>query len=302
MQSTLMIFLDGVGIGKPDPESNPFFKRKFSFLNDIFGATPHLGNMHLHTNHTYLFPVDACLSVEGLPQSGTGQTSIFCGVNASQITGFHFGPFPHSLLLPAIQEHNIFAEFLRMGKKVTFVNAYPEIFFEYIRSGKKRLSVTSLSCRMSGVKLNTPTDLKRGKALSAEITNSRWVKKLNYKLPVIKPETAAKRLLNISSEHDFTLFEYFLTDHYGHGRITDNDEEDILGMLDRFLYHILSNFDAEKGTLIICSDHGNLEDISIKMHTLNPALTIAMGRNAAELSERIKSLPDIKPAIMNLYK
>jgi len=296
-----MIFLDGVGIGKPDPESNPFFTRKFRFLNDIFGSTPHLGNLHLNTDKAYLFPVDACMGVEGLPQSGTGQTSIFCGVNASLITGFHFGPFPHSLLLPVITEQNIFADFLRMGKKVTFVNAYPEIFFEYIRSGKKRLSVTSLSCRLSGVRLNTPNDLRRGRALSAEITNSRWVRKLNYDLPVIKPETAAKRLLRISAEHHFTLFEYFLTDHYGHGRIAEIDE-DILGMLDRFLFYLLSNFETEKGTLIICSDHGNLEDISIKMHTLNPALAITMGSNAAELSQRIKSLPDIKPAIINLYK
>lgn len=296
-----MIFLDGVGIGKPDPESNPFFKRKFSFLSDIFGSVPHLGNMYLKTDNIYLFPADACMGVDGLPQSGTGQTSIFCGVNASQLLGFHFGPFPHSQLVPVIKQQNIFADFLRLEKKPTFVNAYPEIFFDYIRSGKKRLSVTSLSCRLSGIKLNTPEDLKKGKALSAEITNSRWVKRLNYDLPVIRPETAAKRLLQICDGHDFTLFEYFLTDHYGHGRIVDQDE-DILTMLDRFLFFILSNFDDEKGTLVICSDHGNMEDISIKMHTRNPALTITKGRHAAELSEKIKSLPDIKPAIMNLYK
>lgn len=296
-----MIFLDGVGIGNADPNSNPFFARNFRFLNDVFGSTPHLKQQHLNNGNAYLFPADACLGVQGLPQSGTGQTSIFCGVNASKITGFHFGPFPHSELLPVIKEKNIFAELLRMDKKVTFANAYPKVFFDYIRSGKKRLSVTSLSCRMSGVKLNTSLDLRRGKALTAEITNSRWVNKLNYKLPVISPETAAKRLLKIAYEHDYTLFEYFLSDHYGHGRIAEL-EEDILETLDRFLFYLLTKFDSEKGTLIICSDHGNLEDISIKMHTLNPALTITLGKHAAGLSERIKSLPDIKPAIIDLYK
>ncbi len=53
-----------------------------------------------------------CLGVEGLPQSGTGQTSIFCGVNASKIVGKHFGPYPYSTLIPIIKEKNIFKHYL----------------------------------------------------------------------------------------------------------------------------------------------------------------------------------------------
>ena len=54
-------------------------------------------------------------------------------------------------------------------------------------------------------------------------------------------------------------------------------------------------------TLVVCSDHGNFEDLSIKMHTLNPSLCITVGENAGQLSERIKNLSDIKPAIMEMY-
>jgi bisphosphoglycerate-independent phosphoglycerate mutase (AlkP superfamily) len=54
-------------------------------------------------------------------------------------------------------------------------------------------------------------------------------------------------------------------------------------------------------TLVVCSDHGNFEDLSIKMHTLNPALCITAGENAGQLSKRIKNLSNIKPAIMEMY-
>jgi len=54
-------------------------------------------------------------------------------------------------------------------------------------------------------------------------------------------------------------------------------------------------------TLIICSDHGNLEDISIKGHTLNPALTISAGRGAEQMADEIKDLSQIKNAILRLH-
>ncbi len=300
MHSTLLIFLDGVGIGNPDPVSNPFFRYHFRFLNDIFGQPPSLQNQYFYSNGNYLFPTDPLLGVEGLPQSGTGQTSIFCGVNAPQIAGRHFGPFPHSTTIEILKEKNIFHEFRKRKLKSTFVNAYPKIFFNYIKSGKTRLSTTTLSCNLSNIPLHKAEDVRKGKALTAEITAERWVRKLNYKLPIIKPETAARRLLRISSQNHFTAYEYFLTDHLGHWRHKE-EMEHILDILDRFLFFILTNIDRKNTTLIICSDHGNLEDLSIKMHTLNPALTITAGKYAKELSESIKDLTQIKPAIMKFY-
>ncbi|RJP67242.1 MAG: metalloenzyme [Ignavibacteriales bacterium] len=300
MHSTLLIFLDGVGIGQPDPSSNPFFKYHFKFLNDIFGKPPSLKNQYLSANGNYLFPTDPLLGVEGLPQSGTGQTSIFCGVNAPQIAGRHFGPFPHSTTIQTLKEKNIFHEFRKRKLKSTFVNAYPKVFFDYIKSGKTRLSTTTLSCNLSNIPLHKTEDVRKGKALTAEITAERWVKKLNYKLPIIKPETAARRLLRIASQNHFTAYEYFLTDHLGHWRHKE-EMEHILDVLDRFLFSLMTNIDRKKTTLVICSDHGNLEDLSVKIHTMNPALTITAGKYAKELSESIKDLTQIKPAIMKLY-
>jgi hypothetical protein len=299
LHSTILIFIDGVGIGNADPEKNPFFKFGFNSFSKIFGSIPHLENQYLSNNEKYFFPSDPLMGVPDLPLSGTGQTSIFCGVNASRILGNHFGPFPHSMLVPIIREQNIFNAFKKKRKKVVFANAYPQVFFDYIESGKKRLSVTSLSCQLSNVPLKSAADLKRGNALSAEIDNSGWVNKLGYKLPIIKPETAAKRLLKLASENHFTLFEHFHTDHLGHGRNQENLEER-LAVLDRFLYYLLENI-PENATLLICSDHGNLEDISIKTHTLNPSITITAGKYAERLKDRITNLSHMKDAILELY-
>lgn len=293
-----MIFLDGVGIGNEDNEFNPFFKYGFKTFTEIFGRVPDKKNPVLRNEDSYLFPTDALLGFEGLPQSGTGQTSIFCGMNAAKYVGKHFGPYPYSTLIPVIKEKNIFLHYLKKREPVFFANAYPKIFFDYIKSGKSRLSVTSLSCRLNGMRLNRVTDVRQGKALTAEITNERWNKKLAYNLPVLKPETAARRLLRIAEQNKFTLYEYFLTDHLGHGRY-DGDTVVTLQTLDKFLLTIFREMDLKRMTLIICSDHGNFEDLSVKTHTFNPALTIAAGKNAEKLFKKIKNISQIKDAIIS---
>ena len=299
MQSTLVIFIDGVGIGEANPQNNPFFKYNFNTFSDLFGSIPHLENLSLEKEGRYLFPSDPLMGVPDLPLSGTGQTSIFCGINSSRILGHHFGPFPHSSLVPIIREQNIFKAFKNRKLKAAFANAYPKVFFDYIESGKKRLSVTSLSCQLSGVPLKNSTDLRNGNALSAEIDNDSWVNKLGYNLPIIKPETAGKRLIKLSLQNHFTLFEHFHTDHLGHGRNKENLKER-LEILDKFLHFVISNL-PEELTLLICSDHGNLENTSIKTHTLNPALTITAGKNAERLKNRITNLAHIKDAILEHY-
>ncbi|MEW6506220.1 MAG: metalloenzyme [Bacteroidota bacterium] len=294
-----MIFIDGVGIGKEDYKNNPFFKFGFKTFTENFGSIPHLNNQKLSNSHGSLFPVDAIMGVPDIPLSGTGQTSIFCGVNAQKILGRHFGPYPYSTLVPIIKEKNLLREFKLRKKKVSFVNAYPKVFFDYVNSGRSRLSVTTLSCLLTGIRLNNVKDLHQGKALSAEIDNSRFVERMNYKLRIIKPETAANRLMRIASENHFTLFEIFHTDHLGHGRNIDLLEY-TTGILDRFLLHLTRKL-KKNMTLVVCSDHGNFEDLSIKMHTLNPALGMVFGQYSNELSKRIKTLADIKPAILEMY-
>jgi len=301
LNSVLMVFIDGIGIGKEDYQNNPFFKYGFKTFTEIFGEIPTLKNPKIKSSNRFLFPVDAALGVKGLPQSGTGQTSILCGINAAEFIGKHHGPYPYSTLIPVIKEKNIFRELMKAGRNVFFANAYPKVFFDYIKSGKSRLSVTSLSCRLSGMKLNGVTDVRKGKAITAEITNERWNEKLGYNLTVIKPQTTAKRLLKIARNYSFTLFEYFITDHIGHGRY-DGEVEKALNVLDEFLLSLIINLEGTHLTLLTCSDHGNIEDLSIKTHTLNPALSIAAGKYAGHFAKSIKDLTQIKPAVLKVCR
>lgn len=298
MQNSLLIFIDGVGIGNPDAVNNPFFKYGFSAFTKHFGTLPTLDNQVLEGKNAYLFPTDALLGVEGLPQSGTGQTSIFCGVNAPKIYGSHFGPYPPSKLLPVIREKNIFKDVRERNGKAVFVNAYPKEYFRFLETPKGKMTVTTLSVTESGMELKREKDLRAGNGLSAEITNERWVSMLKYDIPIITPKTAAERLLTITAKHSLTVFEYFLTDHAGHGREVGGIEH-MTRTLDAFLLTLLDTINPETTTLLICSDHGNFENTGIKSHTLNPALTIAAGRNAGLLYENIKSIADIKEALLS---
>ncbi len=292
--------MDGVGIGEKNEDKNPFFKYPFKTFTEIFGNTPHLDNQRLNKKDFFVFPIDARLGIEGLPQSGTGQVSIFTGENAARIAGKHFGPFPHTSTLPVLKSKNIFADVIRLGKKAFFANAYPKIYFDYLKKGGRRLNVTAQMALASGVKLLTLKDLRNSQALSNEITNFRWVENLHYKLKIISPKTAATRLLRLALRNDFTLFEFYLTDHLGHWRLKDKFGI-IYRNLDEFLFNILTNLPDEL-TLLVCSDHGNFEDILVKTHTLNPALGIASGKGAEGLSKNIISLNDIKDNLLSLLK
>jgi 2,3-bisphosphoglycerate-independent phosphoglycerate mutase len=295
-----MVFLDGVGIGKKDFEFNPFFKYGFRTFEKIFGTIPSLENPVIKNGNIFLFPADATLGVSGLPQSGTGQVTLFCGFNAPKFAGKHYGPYPFSTTVPILLKENILLHYKNNGGSF-FANAYPKVFFDYINSGRSRLSTTTLTNKRAGIKFNTVSDVRNGKALTAELTNERWNRKLGYKLPVIKPKTAARRLLRIASKYKFTLYEYYLTDHLGHWRLADEFDK-LYSELDEFIFTLIDEMDNKKTTLVICSDHGNLEDLSVKTHTLNPSLTIAAGKNSEDIFRSVKSIIDIKPAIIKYCK
>ena len=296
-----MVFVDGVGIGKKDYQFNPFFKYGFKTFEEIFGEIPSLENQKLTTGTHFLFPTDASLGVDGLPQSGTGQASLFCGFNAPKFVGKHYGPYPFTTTIPYLKKDSLLVYFRDKFNSSYFANAYPKVFFDYISSGRSRLSVTTLTCKLTGIRLNRVSDVKAGKALTAELTNERWNNRLGYNLKVIKPKTAARRLLRIAENYKFTLYEYYLSDHIGHLRLA-NEFEKIFSELDEFLFTLLDEVDSKKMTLVICSDHGNLEDLSVKTHTRNPAITITTGKSGKEIAGTVKDITQIKNAIIKFCK
>jgi len=296
----VLFFIDGIGIGNKDPEANPFFRARLPMFRFLLGGEMfHKHFKSASTRNASLVPVNATLGVPGLPQSGTGQSAIFTGVNAPKMIGRHFGPYPPTALRPVIQERNIFARLQKAGKRVSFANAYPKQFFDYTSSGTRRLTATTLSCMMSGLPLKNADDLRRRGAVSADLTRARWPEMGYPDLSEIPSRDAGIHLANLAAENDFTLFEYWLTDHAGHSQDM-NFAVDVLERFDSFLEGFHHAVDGSSTTSLIISDHGNLEDLSTKTHTRNPVPCIAFGPGRRSLLARTKNLTHITPAIVKL--
>ncbi len=296
----LMLFLDGVGIGKPNAEQNPFFATDLETLGRILGGRmPHLRDAHRSSSDATLLPINATLGVGGLPQSGTGQTALMTGINAPKFIGKHFGPYPYSTLKPVLAEHNLFRALHERGNSVFYANAFPRQFFEYVNSTKTRMTALTMSWVVSGFPLNDSATLVRGAALSADITNERW-HKLGYpEMPVITPREAGRKLMELTRKHDFVLYEYYETDHAGH-RQSMSEAKRVLEYLDQLLAGMLDSFDPASELVVITSDHGNMEDLSTKSHTRNPVPFLVIGRHHREITRRVKNLTHVAPAILEL--
>ncbi len=72
----------------------------------------------------------------------------------------------------------------------------------------------------------------------------------------------------------------------------------VLADLARLIRAVLTGIDLRQTSVILTSDHGNIEDLSSRNHTLNPVPTIVWGAHRHRIAERIKSLADITPAIV----
>ncbi|MCC5940004.1 MAG: alkaline phosphatase family protein [Balneolaceae bacterium] len=295
--SVLFIFIDGVGIGE-NSTLNPLASENlhsFSYFTSCMGV--HIECEEVKKNGILFKKTDANLDVEGLPQSGTGQTSLFTGINASKKIGKHFGPFPHSKIKPLLRKKSVFHKAIEMGKSAHFLNAYPDIFFE--KSEKRdRWSCTTLMTKSANLRLNRLQDVLEERAITAEIVQSAWRSMLNLDVPSIDPEDAAERALNALNAYDLVLYEYYLTDKAGHAQDREMADK-VLMVLDRFLMQIIKNKKPDD-TLVICSDHGNIEDLSTKTHTRNPVPLFVAGDT--EPFSEAKSILDVTPGILRVLE
>lgn len=293
--AVIFIFVDGIGCGSAKSD-NPLYTKSYDFVDDLTDGAGLFSDSREVFKETHLYKgIDANLGVDGLPQSGTGQTTLFTGINASKEIGKHFGPFPHSGIKGFLREQSVFHGALEMGKQPHFINAYPPIFFEKAEE-RNRWSCTTLMTMSSGISLNTEDDIRSGKGITADIIQQGWNTFLSLDVPVITPETAADRLLEKAKEHDLVLFEYYLTDKAGHSRDFDKADK-VLDVLDKFLLQIIKG-KSEEDTLVITSDHGNIEDLSVKTHTRNKVPLLVRGKHARKF-EGVESLVDIKQSILN---
>jgi 2,3-bisphosphoglycerate-independent phosphoglycerate mutase len=292
----LFVFLDGVGLA-PHGKANPLSQVPMPCLHDLLGGPLVLNGAGQAGPEPHgpvvLRAVDACLGVPGLPQSATGQTALFTGINAPALVGDHVTAYPTGPLLEVIAEHSLLKQAAEAGRRVLFANAHSERFWQMIRDGKRRLGASTLTALAAGAPIPTLADLVAGQAVLWDITHEVASSYLGYELPLVPPEEAGARLAHLAAGHDLVLFESFLPDLAGHGRIEPGW---VLSRLDAFLGAIVAHRSPET-TLVVCSDHGNLEDTTTRAHTVNPVPLLAVGPAAAAFGEA-RAITDVAPAIL----
>lgn len=295
MRGVLLIFIDGLGLGGDDPAVNPLARFDPPFVRRLFGAplTRELGTVV--SDAACLVPTDAGLGVAGLPQSATGQTAIFTGVNAPRRMGRHILGFPGPELAGVIAAHGIIGDLRAAGLSATSANMYTADYMELVARRQRRHSVTTLTILGGGLPLRSPAEMAAGEAVYQDITNAMLPRFGVTDVPTVSAGVAGRRLAALAGKHHFTMFEYFQTDRQGH-KHDWAEAEKIVAVLDGFLAAV---YEAAGDTLVIVtSDHGNFEDFSVKTHTRNAVPTILFGPGCREAAAGIRDLTDIKPAIM----
>lgn len=289
-KSVILFFIDGLGIGERSA-ANP--------LSNIENIEPLAVFKDENENKIYdgiVIPTDASLGIVGRPQSASGQTTILTGINAPECLGKHKQGFPNEKLREVIRENSIFLQLENKNIEPNiFLNTYTPKFFETTPRWK---SATTCAVEAANLRFCKLPDLLGGKSLFHDFTN-KHLTELGYNVPIFSPTDAAEILARSAEKYRFILYEHFITDKIGHKQDFVWAEKH-LPELAEFIRETLKRLDLENTTFILTSDHGNIEDLSIRTHTLNKVPTIFWGRRNREISRQVRDLSDITPAILNL--
>jgi 2,3-bisphosphoglycerate-independent phosphoglycerate mutase len=295
----LFIFLDGVGLGPADPELNPFVTAAIPHLMGLMNGQRPVAGVPVSDGGRALFiPTDACLGVSGAPQSATGQGAIVTGLNVPQLVGEHWGPSPNAPVADIIRRESLFVKLRARGVDAALLNAYPQRYFDAIRSGRRIFSAIPLAVTAAGISLLTADDLRAGQALSADLTGEGWRTDLGVTdAPLYSPMEAGHKLAELAGQRPFSFFEYWLTDYAGH-RGTLAEARQMIEKVDAMLGGLLEAWDDRAGLVVITSDHGNLETLTHRHHTRNPVPTFIIGAERAAFAQGLSDLTHFAPAIL----
>ena len=288
--SLLFLFLDGVGLGDNNPEVNPFVQAHTPFLKKLLGGKL-TNELEPISTKTLMFKgIDAKLGHDGLPQSATGQTALLTGKNAAAIMKGHYGPWPGPTLKKELDQGTLFSELLASGKTAQLVNLYPPGFFAALESGKQKMNVPVYAATKAGLKLRRLEQYQKGEAISIDLTGGFLTRYGNYES--MSPYNMGKRLAKLAKEVRFSFFDYWPSDAIGH-KGNFKEAVKLIEKLDAFLQGI---FDHLEITLLITSDHGNIEDKSVKTHTLADVPLIVIGNDVSHFND-VKDIRGVPQSI-----
>ncbi|MDZ7373200.1 MAG: peptidase [candidate division KSB1 bacterium] len=295
-QRVCVVFVDGLGVGQRDPRRNPLAAAQSQLLALYEDELPckelPLGGIAVG--------LDASLSVAGIPQSATGQTALFAGVNAARLLGSHYPGFPNRILRRVLFERSLLRVARQKGIRAAFVNAYTRL-----ADGKSfedllpRVSASTMACLSAGQPFRTLDDLRAKRAVYQDFTNRQLVER-GHDVPIWSPKEAGAVLAEVSAGLDLCLYEFFRTDRVGHKQDLER-AEGVIFELEEFLSSFLKHVDLHSQLVLVVSDHGNVEDITFGGHTANRAFAAGWGDGARELVLGWRSLLDFYPGLLRHF-
>jgi hypothetical protein len=296
MTRALVIFVDGIGMGRPGAQ-NPFDGSPIDVLRPLAGGAP--------PGQLVYQEIDASLGHPGLPQSATGQATIFTGEDAMAVAGGHVSGFPTRALASLLADKSVLARARAAGLRAGLLNAYPAEHAarlariargeEKAESRLRRPHATTLAALAGGGALRTFDDARDGRAATFDLTGE-VPRAFGLDAPPCTVAEAARAVARGASELDVAVFEMFLTDKAGHAQDVAFARAEIL-RVERFLQALFSEVDAGEQLVLVTSDHGNLEDLSTRSHTRAPVPLVAYGRGK-EAALGARSLLDVAPLLM----
>ncbi|HEY1015641.1 MAG TPA: hypothetical protein VGE07_23225, partial [Herpetosiphonaceae bacterium] len=227
---------------------------------------------------------------------GTGHTVLWTGRNAPALLGRHFPAYPAPSQRPLIAESNLFGETLALGRRPLIATIHRSDYWALVASRQQRATAVALAAKAAGLALPTVDDYLAGRALPWDITTDfirRWG--AFEGVPPVAADEAGRRLSRLLAEADLVHYECYLPDFVGHERI-DAEPGQVLELIDALLGGALAELPPD-ASLLVVSDHGNLEEPWHKRHTTNPVPLLVAGP-AARFAAGAADLTDVTPLIL----
>jgi hypothetical protein len=285
--TTLFVFVDGIGLGTPGAH-NPFDGAARTILRPLGGRDATLAR------GWSMQRVDATLGIEGLPQSATGTATLLTGINIAEKIGEHLWAFPDRRVKPWIEEHSILRQVRDAGKRSVYLNAFPD------DRARPDAAVPRGACTLAalagGGSLLTLDAVREGRAATFDLTHD-MARQFGFDLPLRTIDEAARAVARGAQASDLALFELFLTDKAGHRQDVVWARHEV-ARTEAFLEALTRHLDPRVDTLVVASDHGNLEDLSTRGHTLAQIAALAWGRDAASLIAPWRDLTDVGRGVL----
>jgi 2,3-bisphosphoglycerate-independent phosphoglycerate mutase len=294
----LFLFVDGIGLGANNPETNPFALAKMPTLKALSNGKGWFKDTGKQESERALFiPTDPRLGIAGKPQSGSSQAAILTGRNVPEEIGRHYGPLPNQDIRAILDSGNFFMEAKAQGLKAALIDAYPPQRLDGIESGMRLPSSIQYAAIAGGQSLFTTEDLKARRALTAEYTGYPWRDHLGITdIPFFTPYEAGKEMVRISRDYDFSFHSQWMTDWVGH-RGTMEQAVELIEIFDDVMRGVLDAWDDNEGLVLVTSDHGNMEEMNNKKHTEADVPSLIIGKDKAEFAQGFSKLTDFVPAM-----